>query len=253
MLADALESLAYEAAFWMQAVEDSDYPIDELGAVSRLVGDNFRACAIILLSARASVDGFLHNLIRASNAQRRYLERAKSEAPDDHFFTAGRYSGVADALAANNLELARSAIELSPDEFRERREYLDDFLFARSLSGLVMAAITDGELRGMADRFDSYVLVPDVRMETLCAIHSRSSENFEEVFGILLQQRDATIRADIERGQIETPVVCANRQVYVEGIALLNLANRYGIQTQREYRQCPSLARQAMRTPFPGS
>jgi len=253
MLADALESLAYEAAFWMQGVEDPGYRIDELGAASKLVADNLRACAIILLSTRASVDGFLHNLIHASHTQCKYLERAQLEAPDDHFFAASRYSAVTDSLAANNLELARSATALFPSEFRDGHEYLDDYLFARALSGLVRGEIAKNDLMEMEARFESYVLEPDARMDTLCAIHSRSTEYFEESFDALLQQREATIRAAINRGQLETPVILANRRVYVEGVAILNLAIRYGCRTQNEYSQCPSLARQAMRTPFAGT
>ena len=44
----------------------------------------------------------------------------------------------------------------------------------------------------------------------------------------------------------------AERQVYVEGLAMLRIADRLGLKTQGEYLYCPSLARVSMQKPFPG-
>jgi hypothetical protein len=44
----------------------------------------------------------------------------------------------------------------------------------------------------------------------------------------------------------------AERQVYVEGLALLQIATRLKFATQNEYQYCPSLARVPMQKPFPG-
>ena len=51
---------------------------------------------------------------------------------------------------------------------------------------------------------------------------------------------------------MEDPEIVAQRQVFVEGLAILRLAERRGLTTQAEYQYCPSLARVPMRTPFPG-
>jgi hypothetical protein len=44
----------------------------------------------------------------------------------------------------------------------------------------------------------------------------------------------------------------AERQIYVEGVALLQIASRLKFATQAEYLYCPSLARMPMQRPFPG-
>ena len=71
-------------------------------------------------------------------------------------------------------------------------------------------------------------------------------------FADLLHARDLEIEAAKEAGQLEEPHVVALRRVFVEGLAILRLAERRGLRTEREYRYCPSLARTPMRTPFPG-
>jgi hypothetical protein len=51
------------------------------------------------------------------------------------------------------------------------------------------------------------------------------------------------VQEKIERGQLEDVHVLAQRHVSIEGLALLRLADRRGIPTEREYLFCPSLAR----------
>ncbi len=50
---------------------------------------------------------------------------------------------------------------------------------------------------------------------------------------------------------MEDPVVIAERQIYIEGLAILRIADKLGFVTQSEYRFCPSIARVAMVKPFP--
>jgi hypothetical protein len=44
----------------------------------------------------------------------------------------------------------------------------------------------------------------------------------------------------------------AERQVFVDGLALLQIAERLGFSLQPEYLYLPSLARVPMQKPFPG-
>ena len=70
MLAEYSESLAYETAFWLQGVDDPEFPLEELGRLSLEVSERFRALAIILLLSNGSVDLFCHNLIRSGLSRR---------------------------------------------------------------------------------------------------------------------------------------------------------------------------------------
>ena len=68
-----------------------------------------------------------------------------------------------------------------------------------------------------------------------------------------LDPKHARIAADRARFQMETPQVVAERLVFVEGLALLRLAEVQGLRTQREYLYCPANARLRMRTPVPSA
>ena len=54
------------------------------------------------------------------------------------------------------------------------------------------------------------------------------------------------------RHKIEDRVSIAFRQVYVDGLALLRIAERLKLPLQSEYLYMPSLARVPMQQPFPG-
>ena len=80
----------------------------------------------------------------------------------------------------------------------------------------------------------------------------RDQAAFEEAFETLLAQRTRRIEAEKTRKKIEEPATIAERQIYVEGLALLQIAGRLKFATQPEYLYCPSLARVPMQRPFPG-
>ena len=92
----------------------------------------------------------------------------------------------------------------------------------------------------------------DARLPCVKALLHRDQAAFEVAFEALLAQRTKEIEAEKARHKIEEPSLIAQRQVYVEGLALLRIAERLNIDTQSEYLYCPSLARVPMQTPFPG-
>jgi hypothetical protein len=89
------------------------------------------------------------------------------------------------------------------------------------------------------------------RLAVLEAIAARSAEIFEQAFAALLRGRELEIAANIQRGELEEPHVMADRNVFIEGLAILKLADRLGIPTADEYQFCPSIARQPMTKPMP--
>ena len=253
MLEDSVEPIAYDAAFWMQALEDDNYPVDELGRVMNTLADDFRTLAIAALLTSASVDGFCHNLIRSSLVRITYFGRiAKKGVWDDHFFTSGRYLFVVDAIVAGRDDLALRIATASPRAWREHHEYLDDYCVAQTLHRLLSGSLTDAELQDLTLKFADDIVAPDSRMSVLTALYRKDDAKFRESFASLIQERQARIDADIARGQLETPTVVAARNVFLEGLAYLRLADHRGLRTEAEYLFCPSLARKPTAVPFPG-
>jgi Immunity protein 49 len=245
---------AYEIAFWMQGLKDPEYPVDELGTLSLELSSKLRSLAIMTLLVKADTDRFYHNLIRSGMARETYLQRLKDEAIDNHHHRAsGRYEPLLDAIAAGDLELARHIADLSPREWQQGHEYEDDYCYAQILHRLVQEIPPEQELPSLLERFEVYLDgQASARLDVCRALAERDQDAFNEAFRGLLDDQEARIATDKARGEMEDPEIVAQRQVFVEGLAILRLAELRGLMTQQEYRFCPSLARVPMGTPFPG-
>jgi hypothetical protein len=245
--------LAYEAAFWWQGVANPTYPIDEMGKLSLEVSNKFRVLAIVTLVTQGESDFFYHNLIRSGRSREAYLLRLRQEGISDHHGCSGRYESLLDAVAAGDLPLARHIADLSPGEWQEQHEYEDDYCYAQCLHRFIRAEPPRDQLDTLFGRWAVYLDGKDTARLNVCqALSTQEQKAFEEAFEALLDEQQAKIGADKERGQFEDPSVVAQRRVFVEGLALLRLADIRGLNTQQEYRYCPSLARVPMINPFPG-
>jgi immunity protein 49 of polymorphic toxin system len=251
-LADYVEPLSYDTAFWAAGVLNPEYPIEELGDLSLEVSEKLRAMAILVLLTKASTDTFYHNLIRSGRCREIYLRRCLEEkALEDHHRASGRYEPLCDSIAAGDFDLAGRIVRLSPDHFMAGHEYEDDYSYAQILHMLVNGDTTNA--RRFLQRFEVYAEgESNARLSLSNALVGRNQDAFDEAFEELLTERATKIQADKDRHQLEEPQVVAQRHIFVEGLAILRLAERQGLKTAAEYRYCPSLARVPLSKPFPG-
>ena len=253
-LEDYGEALAYDIAFWMQGLTNPTYPIEQLGKLSLELSDKLRALAIITLLVKGESDFFYHNLIRSGMARETYLQRLKDEGiEDDHHQASGRYEPLLDAIASGDLALAHRIVDLSPTEWRKGHEYEDDYCYAQILHRFIQEIPREQEIPSLLEQFEAYLEgQQSARLDICRALIQRDQNAFDEAFVALLDEQESKIDADKTRGQMEDPVIVAKRQVFIEGLAILRLAEGRRLTTQIEYRYCPSLARLPMRVPFPG-
>lgn len=253
-LEDYLEPVGYEVAYGMAIVHD---PESELADVCRTVVDlclKLRTLAIITLLSRGDSDLFQHNLIRSGLARATYLSRLhEAGITGDHHQCSGRFAAVIDAIAGGGINVARDIASLSPRDWMREDEYEDDFCYAQILHSLVSGNSDDGRLDLLFERFNASLEgAEDPRLLVTKAIAGQQQEAFEEAFAVLIQRRQREIESNKKRHQMEEIPVVAERQIYVEGLAILRLARAAGIETDDEYMFCPSLAMQPLRTSFPG-
>jgi hypothetical protein len=248
------ESLAYEVAFWMQGLSNPSYPFEELGKLSLEVAEKLRALAIIVLLTQGEPDYFFHNLIRSGRARETYLRKVHQRSRfEDHDYCSGRYEPLLDSIAAGDFTLARSIVSFSPSDFRPHHEYEDDYAYAQILHRFLLPAPSGEEIDQLLARWKSYLEDRrSARLSVCRALNDIKQNEFNDAFAALLGERDMKIEEDKKRGQLEEPHIVAQRRIFVEGLALLRLAESRGLTTESEYRYCPSLARVLMGTPFPG-
>ena len=252
ILEDYIEPGSYDAAFWMAGVYDDEFPIDELGDVSLEVSRKLRTLAITVLVSSGKSNVFFHNLIRSGRARHRYLSRCAAENRlDDHHRSSGRVSPLMDTIASGDHDLARRIVDLSPAEWMQGHEYEDDYCYAQ----LVHCLLSGDEGRGpnLLERFTRFTEgEPNARLDVSRALISRAQNDFDEAFEQMLRQQEHAIAANKARGELEEPHVIANRRIFIEGLAILRLAEKVGLKTEEEYLFCPSIARIPMTEPFPG-
>ncbi|HEY1755872.1 MAG TPA: Imm49 family immunity protein [Bryobacteraceae bacterium] len=242
----------YGTAFWMAGIYNPEFPFNQMGELASDVCRNLRTLAISILSVHGKVDGFYHNLIRSGRVRERYLTRCVGEGHlEDHHRSSGWYSAFIDTLAAGEFDLARKIADLSPGDFRPGHEYEDDYCYVQLIHGLIGAEKRPAQ--DLLGEFEAYVEdEANARLDVVRSLLEKSQANFDESFAGLLQDHQRQIDAEIEAGRFEDVHVNADRRIFIEGLAILRLAEKVGLQTQEEYLFCPSVARLPMLVPFPG-
>lgn len=252
-LGDYLPTLAHDIAFWLAGVQDPDYPLTQLGDLSLSVSKKLRAAAVIVLLAKTDVDTFFHNLIRSGRTREAYLRRlSDAGVTSDHHQASGRFDPLLDSIAAGEFDLANRIGVLSPQHWMQGHEYEDDFWWSRLLFLLVQDA-PQGELERCHLEVERvFSEQPPARLAIGHSLVDRDQNRFDSAFDALLDEHEERIASDKRRGQLEEPEVIALREVSIEGLAILRLADRRGLSTRADYRYCPSIARLPMTKPFPG-
>ncbi len=212
----------------------------------------FRAIGICRLLLAGDSDAFFHGLLYSAFAWHWYLAGSAAEGDLTHPARKASFAApLQDALAADHVELADALIALAPGAARDQYEYEDDFLYAYALGQLGRSQpATDDEVRASLAAWEAVLEGgPDLRWPLCTALVERDSPAFDTAFLALAQERHAGFE---KRATTETDGADANDYdflpnwyVWVEGLALLRIAERRGLELRSEYPACPSLVRAA--------
>jgi hypothetical protein len=212
---------------------------------------SFLAIGVATLLVDGNADAFFLNLCRCAENGRRLLALFRRRALDPP--PASRNVPLLAALAAGDLARADAIAALSRDTLAEaEREYQDEFLWALCLQRLARA----GEIEGAALEPVLARLAESGGRESEVAfaraLLARDGQGLAEAFAGALVERETEIE---ERAKaFTTPVTdfAPHRFIWLEGLALLRLAERAGLGLDGEYRYCPRLARLPMTARYEG-
>jgi len=252
MFAQACEDLAYEIAFWMQGLDKADLSLDEHAKLVEELGSHLRSLAIMVLLGFGKTDRFHHNLIRGARLRLGYLQRCQeTDALEEHDFVSGILDPLFDSIAAGDWDLSLTLMRAAPPAYRRGHEYEDDFCSSQLLRQLVEGVPDSAAWAALLHRAEAAFGDPaHPRLALFRAIGERDQAAFDKGFEALLRARSASIDA-ASKGELAGAPVLAQRAVFIEGLAMLQLAQRFGLVTAPEYAMCPSLARVPMVEPVP--
>ncbi|HEX5753832.1 MAG TPA: Imm49 family immunity protein [Archangium sp.] len=203
-----------------------------------------RIAAIGALLAEGDVPAFRHDLRLSATARRELLLCSPEPAAPSRFRCASRVEPLFDALAAGEIGLARDIAQHSPHRWVADEEFEDDFRYADFLREHLLAGAktpSPGEERALAAFQKCSGDSGSPRLAVCESLSNRDQEAFDAALEDLLVERDAEFRnagPPLHPQRFHT-----ERHVFIEGLALLRLAEERGLSTQPEYRMMPGLAR----------
>jgi hypothetical protein len=219
------------------APEERDRLLSELSRSHRVAG----ASALLALG---DADELRRELARSGEARREMLSAGAGAAPS-RYRCASRVGPFLDALAAGAEGVAAEIARLSPGAWRPGEEFEDDFHYARFLHAFVLAGCRPAPEpeAALADLRRCLEGAEPPRLAICAALLAGSQEELERGMEALLSERDAEMR-EREKGVVSDPAWHhCEKHVFVEGLALLHLAERRGLVAPRGYPAIPDLAR----------
>lgn len=204
-----------------------------------IVWRSFQRRGICALLLNADADGFHADLQRSATFYAYYLQRiadldeiATSEATP--FF---------DALACNDGEAVRAIARHAGQSWNTAYEYEDDFLYMHVLMRLASGA-DPRKIDALLDRFAGVIAREESARYDLCrSLRHRDREGFEDALSRLVAAHEVRYREGKEEGYLAEEEWATDGVLFLEGLALVSLAEQLGFSTEADYQFIPSLAR----------
>lgn len=231
--------------------------VASMGKLYNEICKYYRALGICGLLLNADTDVFAHGLIHSALTRKYYLDRCIEE---NYLLDPSRRTSFVDpffdALSANQFKLSRQIASVSPNQLFNEYEYEDDFLYALFMHKIV--GFEEGnkeELRKILHQYEEVIEDgSSIRIELCKALFANDQNAFERTFADLLNEHqtktDAIADPQLDSILAQDYTFEPNRWIFVEGLAILRIAEKLNLQTEKEYKFCPSIARVTDFEPF---
>lgn len=204
-----------------------------------------RVAAIAGLLVRADSGGFHQWLWRSATWRRQLLREWKQgNRAVSRFTCTGVLGPLCDAIAAGAEPIAREIAAQSATSWLEGEEFEDDFHYGRVLHALLQE--NEGALgveTRLSDLARSAGPEEAPRLKVCQALVERNSDAFDKALRALIDERAAWFQARVGGLAPENSSFETDRFVFIEGLALVRLAELRGLRVEEEYLFLPSLAR----------
>jgi hypothetical protein len=199
---------------------------------------NFRVAGIGALFLGSAPKVFRQMLHHSGRAYAHFLGYAGEKNQ-----LTGRALPFFDAVAAGDFEGAELVARRSRHSWAQGEEYEEDFLFVEFLMQHAFLGAPPATSEALLHRYETSLQgAEDLRLPVCRALLDADSDAFNESLGLFLADRNDRM-AVLERGGTLLEEVSATEgNLSVEGLALVRLAHRHGLQTERDYLHVPSTA-----------
>lgn len=151
---------------------------------------------------------------------------------------------VASAIAAGDLKLAQQIADRFPGEPDLDREYLDDYMPLAMMSRLVRAPDDRASIEALGQRWEQAEDGSSTNDIPLwMALADRDIPAFQEAFSAVIERRrDQMVAYRKSPGGLPT-TAATEGAIYIDGLAILQLAQSLGMNITTTFGLCPKVAR----------
>jgi hypothetical protein len=217
--------------------------VDDIGRLCNDLSGIYRTLGLCELLLEADTEQFVLCLVDSALMRRYFLERCKHEGRWDHPECRASYiAPFCDAVAVGQRSVAVDIKRSTPPSRFEGYEYESDHAYAWMLMCLADPEASGDVLECM---LHDYEVALGGRPEARLAVCRALVEQNEAAFHPAMLELLAQFEAGVEQAEARAYRFDDHERIFVEGLALLRLADDRGIATSEHYRYCPALARRA--------
>lgn len=209
--------------------------------------DAFQGLAISNVLLNYDAEQFRTNLVYAAGAQRQFRQVCLRDQTSPLQTAISRTDALFCAVAARDHALTHDLVRLGATAWVPDGEYEDDFCYYAVLSRVVAPSASGNlpESDALTERFREVVGAETSARLGLCdALVDDDDRAFRDAFDALLVERETWVE-EMAPVRFMDPFFQTTRHIFVEGLALLAVADARGWPMDDRYAFCPEIARLA--------
>ena len=238
--------------FRAEAYEEFDALRRKLSAETPTHAFTLRMCSGIRMAGCYSllIDADAETFSQCLHVSARAFEHFLGLIPEDQHVVS-RAAPLLDALACLDFDGAfRISSQLSK-KWNRAMEYEEDFLFFQLLMELLFRSRDEGECRKLLEAYERVLEgKSDERLDVARALLDRDADAFDSALRALIDRHVDYYKRMRASGALPEVQLLSEGKVFVEGLALIRVAERHGLTVAPNYRLIPSSVRRDFSTTF---
>jgi hypothetical protein len=208
----------------------------------------YRSIGCGMLLARFDIEEYFQSLYKSAKTYQQLLEN-RNENTEKYYLCKSKGFPLLDAIAINQFDLARELALKMTSTWTENMEDIDDFIYFDMISDLIQEQPDPELLKKKIIQFESSLEGNSTdRLCIMKAIIENSLYDFDEA----LQSMILKIKKRIAKNSdSDYYFVTLEGNIFIEGIALIRIAKKCGIDIKERYQYIPDIVFNQSEIAFP--
>lgn len=186
------------------------------------------------------VHGFFQSFYKGARVYQQMLNLKGSYAFDPYYLCKSRGLPLLDAIAIKAFDLAIEISGQMVDTWQPDMEYEEDFFYYDALTRLINATEAGGKLEKSIKEFEACLDGnASSRLNMVKALVENDGVVFQKNLYALIEEWDDHIARQRKSDRIDPYFDKTAANIYIEGVALVCLAQKRGITTENQYKYIP--------------